>query len=349
MKNQILALMASISLSTISPAFAMEEPNDIESSRISTYKGLKWQDRPPEVQIKIDETFSSLSSWLENGKDNYFLVDVDAIKLAKYLMTSNPTQKEFYFLDLGAGNFQWGDNLAMEINKFTDITDDIKVNIIGVRGEYNDGPEFSITGRCHIFKLGKFKLENLEESFENKGLHLTGKIDCIYTRMCFYHLVDPVGTLVQAYNLLKPHAGLFFGNGFLYGLKGETKEDIFSRKRFDKITTLLLDMKVPFLIEPDGALRSTNNFVFKRNTDNPLNIPLKYTGMISLGDDRHVFSNAATTFEHIGPEPEWIGESPIPQRMFDKLSGDLDLFNFFKDNNLFYWGGYEYSSLIEKP
>ncbi len=348
MKNQILTFLASAVLAAMSPAFAMERLEDNQSSPIAAHKGLKWQDRPQEIQKKIDDTFSSLGfCWRENGKKIYVLVDVDTIKLAKYLMTSNPNQKEFYFLDLGAGLFQWGDNLAMEINKFTDIEDDVKVNIIGVRGERDNSPEFSTVGRCNIFKLSQFKVENLEEAFKSINLDLTDKIDCIYTRMCLIHLVDPVGTLLQAHKFLKPNTGLFFGDGFYYGLKGQSAKDIFSQERFDKITKLLLDMKVPFLIEPDGGDRNTNNFVFKRNTDAPLNLPLKYTGMVCLGD-RKVYSDTATAFEHIGPEPEWIGENPYPGRIFDKLCGDLDLFNFFKNNNLFYWGGNKHSSLIEK-
>lgn len=353
MKSQTLTLIASVSIFAMSPTFAMEGIEDKESRCISAYNGLKWQDRPTEIQNKISQTFSYLSSksggtWLFNGSEYYIHADVDTEKLAKHLMTSNPNQKEFYFLDIGAGNFEWGDHLAGIINEFTGIADDVKVNIIGVRGEQYNGEKFTTVGKCNIFKLGQFKIENLEEAFKKINLDLTDKIDCIYTRWTFRHLVDPVGTLEQAYNLLKPKTGLFFGDGFFYSLNGQSAKDILTNARFDNITRLLLDMKVQFLIEPHDSTRAINRFVFKRNADGPLNLPLKYTGMVYVGDACQVYSQVATAFEHIGPEPTWIGESPYPTRMYDKLCGNLDFFNFFKNNSLFYWGEYDYSSLINK-
>jgi SAM-dependent methyltransferase len=276
--------------------------------------------------------------------------DIEDHILAKYVMSSNPNQKEFYFLDIGAGDFQWNDFFAKQINCFPDIADDVKVNIIGVRGENYDGVKFSAVGKCNIFKLGQFKIENLEEAFQTINLDLTGKIDCIYTSWCFRHLVDPMGTLKQAYNLLKPKTGLFFGDGFFYSVNGQSAKDLLKNKvsALDNITKLLLDMKVQFLIEPTDTMRVINRFVFKRNTDDTLHLPLKYTGMISLGDTCDVHSQVATTFDHIGPEPAWIGARPYPNLMYNKLCGDLDLFNFFKDNKLFYSGEKEYSSLINQ-
>ena len=100
-----------------------------------------------------------------------------------------------------------------------------------------------------------------------------------------------------------------------------------------------------------GSREKINNFVFKKNTDLPLNLPLKYKKYFFLdGFEWHVHSKRVTTFEHIGPLPEWEGEAPDPTASdLRTLHGDLELFNFFKDNHLFYrFGEKYYRSLIEK-
>src|SRR3990167_3976128 len=189
--------MVSVAISSLSPAFAMDGLDDKEPAGISAYKGLNWQNRPDDIKAKIDSAFlnvsshSSLYNWTYNGSNTYSLASVSETKLAHHLMVSNPEQKEFNFLDLGAGEFQFGDYLAQQINKFTDIPDDVKANIIGVRAEEYEGEECSTIGKCTIFKLGKFKLENMEEEeekFKKKYFPLTNNIDVTVTSWCFRHL-----------------------------------------------------------------------------------------------------------------------------------------------------------------
>lgn len=96
----------------------MELPEDDKGlSRIPAYNGLKWQDRPSSINDWIEFTFNGLVNlstehWNFNGKAYYNHVGVDEDKLVKYLITSNPNQKKFYFLDMGAGSYQWGNHRA---------------------------------------------------------------------------------------------------------------------------------------------------------------------------------------------------------------------------------------------
>ena len=55
-------------------------------------------------------THQKVCQWgLFNGSDGYNLCGVDEYALMKRIILEAPKdQKEFYALDIGAGNFQWG-------------------------------------------------------------------------------------------------------------------------------------------------------------------------------------------------------------------------------------------------
>src|SRR5471030_1936527 len=96
MKKSILSLMAGVAISTMSPAFAMENHEPDKRSRcISAHSSLKWQDRPSGIKDWIEHTFNGLVNlstehWNFNGNAYYNHVGVDEDKLFKYLITSNP-------------------------------------------------------------------------------------------------------------------------------------------------------------------------------------------------------------------------------------------------------------------
>jgi SAM-dependent methyltransferase len=356
MKSRIFNLIVIIVVMAMQSTYATDTADDnklkgsscINSVQISTY--LKWQDRPDNLKSREQEIFKILahqvmSHWEYNGSEFYTIMDVAEEKLIHHLITSNHMQKEFYFLDIGAGKFQWGNSLAENINNFSDIPNDVKVHIIGVRGEQFQGPEYSNIGKCHIYKFGKFNIENLETSFKSKGLELNGKIDGIFTRWCFRHLVDPVGTLQQAYDLLKIK-GLFFGDGFFYGLKGKHEQhETIIKAGIKNMAKLLLDMKVQFLIEPYILNHALHRFVFRKDTDEPLKLPLQYHGVVPIKDKADVYSNTATVFDHIGPEPELNTEIPAD---LNARCGDRDLFDFFQKNQLFYSMNKKYVPLEQR-
>lgn len=316
----------------------MDGVDDKEPASISTPKGLNWKDRPSEIQERIDDAFEDLSCrsqgvWSYNGSQSYGLANVNELRFIQHLIKTNPHQKEFTFLDIGAGDFQWGDSLAKNINELLDIPEDVKINIISTRAEGYEGEEDTTVGKCRVFKLGNFKAENMEkeeEKFKNKYFSLINNVDVIVSQWCFRHLVDPVGTLQQTYSLLKPNTGLFIGDGFFYGFEEDTQEVVIKRS-IEKNIMLLLDMKVSFLVHPNKVERGVCSFIFKKPTEVPLQLPLKYKDM-AYGKEYKVYAGI-TRFEHVGPKPEWGGEADLPS--YTLCGNSSDLFDFFKDNNLF--------------
>lgn len=352
MKKLLFTLMVGASISSITPAFSMELEEDSHSP---TY--LKWQDRPQELKNKINRAYNQCAEksgspyTAFNGSQHYTILDVEEDKLARHHITSNPTQKEFYFLDIGSGEFQWVDGLAKSLNAFSDIPDDVKINIIGVRGEGFEGPEHTVNGKCHIYKLGQFKVEEIENVFnsqrikdliQDNNLDLTNKFDGIWTRWCLRHLADPVGTIEQTYKFLKPNTGLFFAGNFYYGLNGQSREDLtMSSKSNENIASLLWDMKIPFLIQRQSVSRSIDTFVIRKSNAEILKLPLKYSNdcVLNIGNFCQNDSEVVTIFENIGPVPE---RTELLNINYNTVHGDEDLFKFFKTNRLFFHGDTQY-------
>ena len=94
------------------------------TSTVSSAPYLHWTQRSTELQEEISDSFEYLtkatrSGWgLFNGSDGYNLCGVDEYALMKRIILEAPKeQKEFYALDIGAGNFQWGKGLAEYLNQ----------------------------------------------------------------------------------------------------------------------------------------------------------------------------------------------------------------------------------------
>ena len=84
------------------------------------------------------------------------------------------TQKGFYALDIGAGEFQWVDGLAAYIQKQTDLPKDISE-------KYLENKIVEID-RCKTYKLGTFKIEELFTSFKQQDLDIENKVDLAISR-----------------------------------------------------------------------------------------------------------------------------------------------------------------------
>jgi SAM-dependent methyltransferase len=330
-----------------------------EPAGLSTYSGLHWKDRPDEIKEKINQIFTPLSqqtdsNWTVNGQKAYQPLDVCEIKLAHHLMISQPEQKLFTFLDLGSGQFQWVNYLTQRINEFNDIPDGVKVRIIGVRAEQYSGEERSAIGRCDVFKVGQVKIENMEEEeekFQKKyGIALKDNVDVTVTSWCFRHFVDPVGALAQVAKFVRPKTGLFFGDGFAFGFKGQLDYDI-SQEICQHMSELLLDMNLPFLIQRNSSSGAVNKYVFRRDADDSLKLPLKYSGLRPYNNEGMV-AGVVTLFEHVGPRPQWTEPDP---HSFDETwamegnwYGSQELYDFFNKNDLFTFELYPMGDLVKK-
>ena len=87
-------------------------------------------------------------------------------------------------------------------------------HVIGVTGEGYPHDEIEVNGNVTTHKISGFKLENLLESFPKFNLDLVDSVEFVASFWTLQHLVDPLGTLEQAYHLLTPGNGFLFGTGF---------------------------------------------------------------------------------------------------------------------------------------
>jgi hypothetical protein len=291
-------------------------------SKASAKPGLHWKDRPVLLKEAIQEAFHSLScqsrsTWTYNGDEKeYNLLSINQYQLLKHIIQSNyPKQKNFTVLDIGAGNFSVNAQLLKELLEDKTLPDDIEVHLVGVRGEHlekaskssffqttREGPDVKMIhqGRFYQYNIGGFSIENIVDEFDvlsENGFPLDprkNKIDFIFSSFTFIHLVDALGTFLQAYSLLKPTSGYFLSDGFYFALPQEDDP-----KRPGKSDNYLLDAayldfdvcsdinlywllnvaNVPYLINGQSESGSLNAFLLRRPDDKLLAIPLAYESM----------------------------------------------------------------------
>jgi len=316
--------------------------NSVSTSELSTLlqkpKYLDPSQRPESLQARVDASFKNIvgcstSSWgLYNGNSNYNLCGVKEYEAMKKLILKDyPSRKEFYALDIGAGNFQFNKGLAEYLNKQDDLPNDITIHIIGVRGESNDEYKGAVTtGRCKMYNLGAFKTEEIFEQFKDLGFDLKNKLDLVVSHFCFRHFADPVGTFVQTYNLLRPNSGLILLDGFnfLYESDHPTRVD------FNKqMTQLFLDTGAPFLIRPHSFGGSLNHFILQRPSGAPCQLSMSYVGS-KYSEDPQIGSHTVTEFKRI-PQPSDKQKLHLPKETeFHQMRGDKKLHDWLKENRL---------------
>ena len=267
-------------------------------------QSLHWTQRPPALVAAIDEAFQAIvrntaSEWgVFNGDSEYNLCGVKDHELMKRLILEAPAdQKDFYALDIGAGNFQWGTALAEYLNKQTDLPPDIRIHIIGIRGERYVGNPAEENGRCKIYRLGGFKAEELESEFKKVGLDLTNKIDLAVSHWCIRHLADPLGTVfTEVYPLLRPRTGMFLLDGFFFLYENQSMGEHISGSE-QRLTRLFLDTHAPFITQYNNNSHSMNHYMLKRPDDTPLQLRMGYDSLEYVRQERYqVGSQTVTCF-----------------------------------------------------
>ncbi len=269
-----------------------------------------------------------------NRSDGYGMCSIDEYALMKKVIQQAPTtQKDFYALDVGSGKFQWVDGLGSYIEKQIDLPKDIKIHIIGIRGEKYLEDKIIETDRCKIYKLGTFKIEELFTSFKQQELDIENKVDLIVSRWCFRHLVDPVGTFSQAYNLLRPKSGFLLTDGFLFLQGNDNVETVDFNK---KMTQLFLDTTAPFLLQFFNSGGSLNRFILKRPDETPCQLPMSYLDTSWLSDGYQVASNQMIRFkrEPQKGDEEKFYKSPVTNTHI--VWGHKNIYDWLKKNGLFY-------------
>ena len=243
--------------------------------------------RPNFVQEYVDKTFEKISSykekraaWNYNGRELYKPFNFNELKLFANFILGNPSQKEFYALDIGCGDGSWGKNCFEFIKSQIEqglLPSDARVHIVNLAGEpYPD--EILKEGRHILYQYGAFKIENIEEEFKKRNIFQGIKFDFIITQMCFRHLVDPVGTFEQVYNLLTLNGFLFIDKFFIFYDKDNYSRYVENQDALNHMLFLFLSTGSPFLVEShnrQGGL-GKQNFLIKKAFAKAWEMPLSY-------------------------------------------------------------------------
>lgn len=191
---------------------------------------LDVNDRPEELRAAITNKYQALVnrgslSWSYNGADKYRMAGVDDDAVVKKLVDTYPHQKVFNFLDVGAGDHSWAKARVTYLNsEFSG--QGIYFNIFSLTGDnykedgYEERAGVNVVeeqiGVCSLYKLSAFPVENLIEKLKELGYFemLSNHVDLTVSAFTLMHLVDPVGTFLQMYNLARPNQGLIFIENF---------------------------------------------------------------------------------------------------------------------------------------
>lgn len=306
-KTDSLKSKISIDLSPISQK-SHKISNPLESSQLYKYRSS----RPSEIQAEIDSNFEELakledSGWgIFNGRSKYNLCGIDDHLLAKQLiLQAYPARKEFVFIDIGAGNFSWGHALSDYINNEPQFPKDIQVKILSLRGEQNNGEKIVKKGVCEEHNLGEFPVENLLDSLEKQNFALGNKVDLIVSSWCFRHLVDPIGTLFQTFELLNPK-GLMALDGFMFLNGNEPREDL-EKNHEMRLIQLLASITPQFLMKKPEDIGFNELIIAK-----PTHLPeLKYSHIIKRESSPHYAIQFASSFEGLKREEIIMPEKGI--------------------------------------
>lgn len=181
------------------------------------------------LQAEVDDKFTvsqSLSPppFQYHGEVVHKLMEIPDLKLVD-LVISNAIgrgEKYVYFLDIGAGDFQWLRTVSKHINNaYSEFG--IVFHLWGVteRKTGNTRTEEVLNGYtvecvrrqdgcCKFHQYTKFPIENIEAL-------LTGpqkKFDLIVSNCTFPSMRDPANTFIQVYNLLRLNTGLLMVDSF---------------------------------------------------------------------------------------------------------------------------------------
>ncbi|KAF3361767.1 hypothetical protein PHSC3_001718 [Chlamydiales bacterium STE3] len=297
---------------------------------------LCWRNRTAEINYFISSAFRAIvghtkSCWgIYNGSDTYGIGGIKEHKFMRKLIREAPPKcKDFYALDIGAGNYQWGRSLAQYLNAREDLPKDATIHIIGIRGETNLDKAVTELGRCKLYEFGQFQIETLIDDFQKRGLPLENKVDLVVSRWCFRHLVDPVGTFTQAYDLLRPKTGHFLLDGFFFLYENESMRDE-SIDFNGRMIRLCLETRAPFLTRHYDDERSLDHFILSKPNADSCHLHKQYLRVENPGWRRQIGANAVTRFKEI--EENEVEITPLLWE--GEYRGDKDMYERLRQNGL---------------
>ena len=308
-----------------------------------TPKYLSEAQRPENLKQVIDTSFNAIASsselqWKFKGDPTYGMLSIDEISLMKKIIEQSPNQKNFYFLDIGAGNFQLP-NKVYETFKEDSILEGKKLHVFGLSGESGRTIQ-KIEGHCSLYLSSAFQVEHIDNIFNIRDLDLKNKFDFVISRKCFFHLADPVGTFVQTYRLMRPKTGLFVGEGFYFSM---TKDFAFINSL--QVLELLFLTRKPFLIQKDNeeGTQRLPYFILQKSDDKECEIPWTYTAAhikSAIIATWKIGSSTITEFSYTEPPTKEDKKKCInlfktlKNNPSDMLVGDQVLYQWLHDNKL---------------
>jgi len=308
---------------------------------------LNTSERPDALKEMIQSTFQVLSAqqrsnWgVTNGKKKYKICAIDEHQLIfKIINNAPPEQKDFYVMDIGAGNFQWGQALMHFINDEKTkklLPEDFTLHIINLRGEGYQGEKIVQEGNCRFYSLGAFKVEDLAAELEKEGIPSKNHMDLIVSSWTFKHLIDPAETLVEAYESLRPHRGYFLLDGFRLEVDTAPKTGLMCDR--SNIARLLKDLNAEFITRESYPHTdfSYSEYAIKKLTDASSIVPFGYGEEIIKASSR---MQAVTTYKRsiCSLQPlEYPNESDIQRKELlprNFFFGHQVLFDHFKEESL---------------
>ncbi|OHE73912.1 MAG: hypothetical protein A2007_00215 [Verrucomicrobia bacterium GWC2_42_7] len=245
---------------------------------------VDFHERPEAIRKCINEAFDSLSGysheWLYNGSSYYSTMGIDEFSFIKKTILAHPERKDFYVMDYGAGNFSWGYGVANFFKKQSDLPKDIRIHVISLIGEHSRDPEIVQDGNCTLYNLGRFKLEEIEDILKERMPpqfgDLTGQLDLIISAWTLRHLIDPLGSFAQLYNLLRPSSGVMFIDEFWFDQNAFPVGEIPNSGPLSIMPYLVIDLNVKFLFNPMTNCKNPS-YAIARTNEKKCQIPLSYS------------------------------------------------------------------------
>lgn len=325
----------------------------------NAHKMLSISNRSLSLRQEIDKAFELVkkeeaSNWLYNGDDASYRLfnrinEYDFVKNL-ILQANKSDQREFIFVDLGAGNFKLSESICQQLEQDPDLPEQLMVHFVSVRGEstykslFTDPNYQTKRGTKTLqYHLYGFHLENLVEAFakiQERHPHfpeLLSRVDFMVSSMTFLHLVDPLGTLVQAYDLLAPQGGTFILDGFAcpFGTDKSLPELIDTKHTLQpqgNLYQLLLASNALFLASPRAMVQDFHQFMIKRTSDEPLRLPVQYAKTIHDNDSIRGSNHHHSLVSYLPSKLTLLSRQEKPRGF--QLFGDEVLFRSLQDLNL---------------
>lgn len=253
--------------------------------------------RPPKVLSAIGERYETLSQKEEsnwavfNGQKTYGIIGINDKEFVEDLLLKHAENKQdnaFNILDVGAGNFDWGDNIACLVKR---MEMRFPVNIISIRGEAYRGDERSQDQNCTIYKFGNVNAEYdivAQLKARRKDLQIE-QFGLIVSSWCLCHLVDPVGTLQLLVNKLAP-AGIMLATRFQFLYQSDQ-----GYEAAENLPSLLYDTGLPFVL--GYAAKSQDGFALQKETS-VMKLPMNY---VSIQENGKGYSTIFKRVAKLGP------------------------------------------------